>query len=42
MIRCEGLGWDAGEKTVLDGITLEVAKGESFGLIGPSGGGRAR
>ena len=41
MIRCEALGWDAGEKTVLDGITLEVAKGESFGLIGPSGGGKS-
>ena len=25
---------------MLDGITLEVAKGESFGLIGPSGGGK--
>ena len=42
VIRCEKIGWDAGEKTVLDGISLEVAKGESFGLIGPSGGGRAR
>ncbi len=41
MIRCEEIGWDAGEKTVLDGITLEVAKGESFGLIGPSGGGKS-
>lgn len=41
MIRCENLGWDAGEKTVLDGITLEVTKGEAFGLIGPSGGGKS-
>jgi tungstate transport system ATP-binding protein len=41
VIRCEGLGWDAGEKTVLDGITLEVGKGEAFGLIGPSGGGKS-
>ncbi len=41
MIRCEGIGWDAGEKTVLDGITLEIGRGESFGLIGPSGGGKS-
>ena len=41
MIRCEKIGWDAGEKTVLDGISLEVARGESFGLIGPSGGGKS-
>lgn len=41
MIRCQGIGWDAGEKTVLDGITFEVQKGESFGLIGPSGGGKS-
>jgi tungstate transport system ATP-binding protein len=41
MIRCEGIGWNAGEKTVLEGITLEIQKGESFGLIGPSGGGKS-
>lgn len=41
MIRCENLGWDAGEKTVFDGISLEVTKGEAFGLIGPSGGGKS-
>ncbi|NLX49367.1 MAG: ABC transporter ATP-binding protein [Methanospirillum sp.] len=41
MIRCENLGWDAGEKTVLDGIGLEVTRGEAFGLIGPSGGGKS-
>ncbi|HIH02983.1 MAG TPA: ABC transporter ATP-binding protein [Methanoregulaceae archaeon] len=41
MIRGEGIGWDAGEKTVLDGISLDVKKGESFGLIGPSGGGKS-
>ena len=41
MIRCEHIGWDAGEKTVLDGITLEIGRGEAFGLIGPSGGGKS-
>ena len=41
MIRCEDLGWDAGAKTVLDGIDLDISNGESFGLIGPSGGGKS-
>ena len=29
-----------GEKTVLDGINLEIGKGEIFGLLGPSGAGK--
>ena len=41
MIRCEGLGWTPGDSTVLDDITLEIARGEAFGLIGPSGGGKS-
>src|SRR6266566_9447321 len=32
---------DAGSLAVLDGITLEVAAGESLAIVGPSGSGKS-
>ena len=38
--RFDSLG-NAGSLTVLDGITLEVAAGESLAIVGPSGSGKS-
>src|SRR5437016_8577368 len=38
-IVIEGLGKGFGEEKVLDGIILEVAKGEAVAVLGRSGGG---
>jgi iron complex transport system ATP-binding protein len=40
MIRIEGLVCGYGSKVVLDGIDLEVKKGEFIGIIGPNGSGK--
>ena len=40
VIMLSGITRSFGEKQVLKGITLEVNKGEIFGLLGPSGAGK--
>lgn len=40
MIRITGLSRHAGNKKILDGIDLEIRRGEIFTLIGPSGSGK--
>ncbi len=40
MIRVEGITKTFGKNDVLNGITLEIKKGEIFTLIGPSGSGK--
>ncbi|WCR03492.1 ABC transporter ATP-binding protein [Paracoccus saliphilus] len=41
MIRASDLGWRTRGKTILQGATLEVEKGEVLGLIGPNGSGKS-
>ena len=40
MIRLSGLVKKYGKFTAVDGIDLEVRKGELFGLLGPNGAGK--
>jgi len=40
MIRITGLSRQIGERKILDGIDLEIRRGEIFTLIGPSGSGK--
>ena len=39
-IRCRGLVKRYGDVTAVDGLDLEVARGECFGLLGPNGAGK--
>jgi len=39
-IRTEGLTKRFGDVTAVDGLTLQVAEGEIFGLVGPDGAGK--
>jgi polar amino acid transport system ATP-binding protein len=41
MISVTGLGKQRGGTAVLEGITLEVGRGETLAIIGPSGGGKS-
>lgn len=40
MVRAAGLTRRFGELTALEGLNLEVARGEIFGLVGPDGAGK--
>jgi ABC-2 type transport system ATP-binding protein len=41
VIRTEGLAKDYGEVRALDGLDLEVHRGEVFGFLGPNGAGKS-
>ena len=40
MLHCNNLFKSFQNKTVLNGITLDIGEGEIFGLLGPSGAGK--
>ncbi len=40
MIRCDGLTKRFGDNLAVDGLTLEVRRGEVFGFLGPNGAGK--
>ncbi|HEY5858054.1 MAG TPA: ATP-binding cassette domain-containing protein [Aldersonia sp.] len=39
-VECSGLTHRFGTKTVVDGLTLSIERGEVFGLLGPNGAGK--
>lgn len=40
MIRARGVSFRCGERTILDGVDLDVRAGEFVGLLGPNGAGK--
>ena len=40
MIQCQNVYKSFNEKTVINGINLEIPDGQIFGLLGPSGAGK--
>lgn len=41
LCRVEGVGHGYGDHQLFDGVTLDVAKGERWGIVGPNGSGKS-
>jgi ABC-2 type transport system ATP-binding protein len=40
VLTCRGLRKKYGERTAVDGVSFEIARGECYGLLGPNGAGK--
>lgn len=40
-LSTHALRWSVGDRTILDGVDIDVGNGEFVGLIGPNGSGKS-
>ncbi len=40
LVRLRGASWEAGRRTILEPLDLEIERGESLVIVGPNGAGK--